>query len=271
MIKVSNNFKLAWEVIIILFFTTILMLLLYGHLRNLINDSNFLWTIYFYIPILVTLMYAFLKNRTLIRFFSFRIEVISWDRYFWFLAILTGYFFLLVSLKSNIKISSILLYIQRLQIASGDFSYMFYFKEIIFSPVTEEILFRGIILSGFLIRYSPIKAIVLSSFIFSLFHFNAIQFVTSLFMGLLCGWYFFKTRNLLSCILIHLFNNLIKSIAIKYFIDKFSHQIITSNTTLLHKDNLWLFILVSLVLIIVGLFYLYYSIEKNPQNQSINE
>ena len=38
---------------------------------------------------------------------------------------------------------------------------------VIFAPITEEYIFRGIILRGFLKNYNPMKAIILSSVIFS--------------------------------------------------------------------------------------------------------
>lgn len=269
MTKPENNLVFAWRVIIILMISTISILLLHSPLKNLINNSFFFKTIYFHIPILLTLLYAILKKRSLIRFFSIKIEAEHWDRYFWFLAILIGYFFLLLLLEFNIKISSILLYIQRTRISSNNFSYLFYFKEIIFYSVTEEIIFRGIILSGFLTLYSPIKSIVLSSLIFSFFHFNVLQFATAFPVGLLIGWYFYKTSNLLSCIIIHSLNNFIRVIALEYFINKFSQHNLTSNSTLFQNDNLLIFILISFTLLIVGLFYLYNSFKENPKSCSL--
>lgn len=271
MIKSLNNYILAWKTIFLLLMTDIVLLLLNDHLRSQISNSNFLWQIYFDIPVLLIILYVFLTERPLIRSFLFKIELLRWDRYFWFLAILAGFFFLLVSLSSNIKVTAFLVQIVKLKAISNNLSFVYYIKTILLAPVTEEILFRGIILSGFLIRFSPIKAILLSSLFFSFFHLNIFQFVTAFPIGLLIGWYYFKTRNLLSCIIIHSVNNIIAVIALKYFINKLSHQFITPDATLLQIDNLGFYIFMSISIIIIGLFYLYSSLKDNLKEQLINE
>lgn len=78
---------------------------------------------------------------------------------------------------------------------------------IVIAPLTEEILFRGVILEGFLNRYSPTKAILYSSVFFSLFHFNPLQFVSAFAGGVLLGYIYTKTRSLIPCILMHAFFN----------------------------------------------------------------
>lgn len=78
---------------------------------------------------------------------------------------------------------------------------------IVVAPLLEEFLFRGIILDGLLKRYSPTKAIWVSSILFGLMHFNPWQFVSAMIVGLLAGWIYYRTKELLLCILIHLANN----------------------------------------------------------------
>jgi len=74
-------------------------------------------------------------------------------------------------------------------------------------PILEEVLFRGIILEGFLNRYKPGKAIFWSAFLFGLFHMNPWQFIPAFLIGLLLGYIYMKTRSLLPVIFIHLINN----------------------------------------------------------------
>lgn len=74
-------------------------------------------------------------------------------------------------------------------------------------PILEEVLFRGLILDGFLNRYKPGKAIFWSAFLFGLFHLNPWQFIPAFLIGLLLGYIYFKTRSLFPVILIHLVNN----------------------------------------------------------------
>ena len=49
---------------------------------------------------------------------------------------------------------------------NGIFSFLLI---VIAAPILEELLFRGIILDGLLKNYSPLKSILISSFLFGLF------------------------------------------------------------------------------------------------------
>lgn len=82
-----------------------------------------------------------------------------------------------------------------------------FFSMVIAAPILEELLMRGIILDGLLKKYSPVKAIVLSSFLFGLIHLNPWQFVGAFFFGAFVGWIYYRTHNLLITILLHAINN----------------------------------------------------------------
>lgn len=86
---------------------------------------------------------------------------------------------------------------------------------VIFAPLLEEILFRGIILRGLLNRgMKPALAIFVSALAFGGFHFNPWQFVAGLLLGLVLGYAYWKTGSLSVAILLHAFNNLISAILI---------------------------------------------------------
>jgi uncharacterized protein len=72
----------------------------------------------------------------------------------------------------------------------------------------EEMLFRGVILSGFKDNYSAKKAIIVSALLFGIVHMNPWQFVTAFIFGMIIGWVCLKTKSLLLCIYMHLFNNM---------------------------------------------------------------
>lgn len=74
-------------------------------------------------------------------------------------------------------------------------------------PVLEELLFRGAITKALLKQYDPVKAILISAFIFGIFHINPIQVVAAFFIGLLLAWVYYKTASLIPCILMHILNN----------------------------------------------------------------
>ncbi len=98
---------------------------------------------------------------------------------------------------------------------AGFFSFL---TAVILAPVIEEIIFRGIILDGLLKKYSPQKAIIISSLLFGIVHLNPWQFVAAFLIGIFIGWIYYKTGNLSLAIIIHLINNLLGSISI-YFSD----------------------------------------------------
>ncbi len=80
-------------------------------------------------------------------------------------------------------------------------------QAVIAAPLLEELIFRGVILKGFLRNYSPLKAILLSSFLFGVIHIIPGQVVASFFTGLLFGFIYWKTRSLLTSVLLHAINN----------------------------------------------------------------
>ena len=61
---------------------------------------------------------------------------------------------------------------------------------VVIAPLTEELLFRGLILGGLLSRYSARKAIIASAALFSAFHLNPIQLLPTLGAGLFLAWLF---------------------------------------------------------------------------------
>lgn len=80
----------------------------------------------------------------------------------------------------------------------------------ILAPLTEEVVFRGAILRtllGMMSKRNHWVAIMISAAIFGAVHGNAAQFVNALFMGLLFGWMYYRTRSLVPGILLHWVNN----------------------------------------------------------------
>jgi membrane protease YdiL (CAAX protease family) len=74
---------------------------------------------------------------------------------------------------------------------------------VIIAPVTEELLFRGLILRGLLQRYRPGKAIVLSAVLFALAHANPWQFVSAASVGLMFGWWYWRSGSLVPGLIGH--------------------------------------------------------------------
>ena len=57
-------------------------------------------------------------------------------------------------------------------------------------------MFRGVILRGFLARYKPVTAILVSSLLFGLLHMNPYQFVAAMILGVIFAWLVLRTGSL---------------------------------------------------------------------------
>lgn len=71
------------------------------------------------------------------------------------------------------------------------------------APIWEEIVFRGFLLPS-LTRYMPVwSAILVSSVAFALAHFNIQRMIPLIFLGIVMGAVFVRSRNLLPSMLLH--------------------------------------------------------------------
>lgn len=85
---------------------------------------------------------------------------------------------------------------------------LMFIMAVIMAPIFEEIVFRGIILKGWLNNgRKPLQSIWASAFIFGLVHGNLWQFVGAVLLGYVLGYVYYKTKSLLMPILLHFFNN----------------------------------------------------------------
>jgi len=71
------------------------------------------------------------------------------------------------------------------------------------APVLEELLFRGVILRGFLRQYTRTFSILWSAALFGAAHLNVYQMVTAFAIGIVAGWLYERCRSLWPCILLH--------------------------------------------------------------------
>ena len=64
-------------------------------------------------------------------------------------------------------------------------------------PVLEEVLFRGLILQGLRERHGAQRALIVSSVLFGLVHFeNPLRVLMATLVGLVLGWWFLRTGSL---------------------------------------------------------------------------
>jgi len=135
-----------------------------------------------------------------------------------------------------------------------------FFTAVIAAPILEEMIFRGIILEGFLRNYSPVKSILLASLLFGLAHLNIWQFIGAFIIGAFISWIYWKTRSLLLSIAVHMLNNLISYLAML-----FSSKSVTETTTSDFTGNVEMYYIVfglSIILLALGFYYHKMWIEK---------
>lgn len=82
------------------------------------------------------------------------------------------------------------------------------FSTAIVPAICEEYLFRGAVL-GLLLPFGRTAAIIGSSVLFGFMHQNPLQLFYTVFMGVILGYIYVKTKSIWACVLLHFFNNLI--------------------------------------------------------------
>jgi membrane protease YdiL (CAAX protease family) len=81
---------------------------------------------------------------------------------------------------------------------------------------TEELFFRGLILDGFNRNYTQRKALLLSALFFGIIHLNPWQFLSGFIIGLFSAWVCINTNSIWLSIYIHLFNNALYTMTVKF-------------------------------------------------------
>lgn len=137
---------------------------------------------------------------------------------------------------------------------------------VLFAPVIEEIIFRGIILNKWAERSSNIRALVLSSLVFGLIHFDSL-IVPQLIGGLIYGLVYLKTKKLIYPIFMHILHNLLLFSLLLIPVDEVpetaivTEQLIDELTTALNISSL-----VFIISLPIFLFTLYkYSRNLNDE------
>ncbi len=73
----------------------------------------------------------------------------------------------------------------------------------ILAPVMEEALMRGLILNGLSAAYGAVVALLVSSALFALLHFNMVQTLSALLCGVVLGLLYLQTGSVGLCIIAH--------------------------------------------------------------------
>ena len=86
------------------------------------------------------------------------------------------------------------------------------FQICILAPIIEEILMRGYLLNGLSASYGNVIALLVSSLLFALLHFNMVQTFSAFVCGVVLGLLYLQTGSVFCCILTHAGYNLVSFI-----------------------------------------------------------
>lgn len=128
---------------------------------------------------------------------------------------------------------------------SDDFLYVF-MSSVLLPAICEEILIRGIVFTEYEKKLGAFAAILGSSVLFALLHFDSENFLSYLFAGVILGIAIHTTHSLIAPIILHFANNLI-CIYSDTFLQRISKESIST--------FLVLFILGTLLLISLFVFF----------------
>ncbi len=138
---------------------------------------------------------------------------------------------------------------------------------LVLGPISEELVFRGIVLRGFLQQYSMRKAIVASSVLFGLFHLNPWHWPSATLGGMLFAWWFVRTRSLIPCILGHALHNTLV-VAVIYATQFKTEGLMGELAQLTELQPVWLSF-VGLALAAFGLWLLQRSFRRTDTGRGI--
>lgn len=126
------------------------------------------------------------------------------------------------------------------------------FTTIILAPVIEEIFFRGVLLYRFSHKWGLRTAIVFSSVIFAIFHFDMIGGV---FFGIFMSLLYIRYKTLLVPILVHFLNNLVATL-LQLWSDSDNQTAMTS-TIDDFRSELWLGSVAMAITLPIALYYIF--------------
>ncbi len=126
----------------------------------------------------------------------------------------------------------------------------------VFPALLEELLFRGLILQG-LRCFGDGIALLVSSILFALAHFNLMQSINALLMGLLIGYFVLRSRSVWTGVILHFAVNLLSFLEIFLFRTAFpGHSEFVEN-------------FVCLILLLGGLISFVFFVRREPTAFSI--
>ncbi len=135
--------------------------------------------------------------------------------------------------------------------------------------ICEEVMFRGTMLNSYS-RLGNKKSIIISAFLFGVFHFNIFNFIGPAFLGIVLGVLLLKTNSIFTSMIGHTINNSI-ALTIGFFVTRFGDQIDDMAKQPIDIEPNAQLLAGMIVLLIIGigsLFMLIFLLKRIPVNDS---
>ena len=123
----------------------------------------------------------------------------------------------------------------------------------IISPIAEEILFRGLVMTYSKRVMSAVPAVVLQALLFGIYHGNIIQGTYAFLMGILLGFIVHKTDNLTASIVFHIALNVSILVVPGSLLKKTSSTILTT--------------VISAVILTICMIFIFKKTKKQETNK----
>lgn len=114
----------------------------------------------------------------------------------------------------------------------------------VFVPIREELVFRSVLTQG-LRDFGTKFAIIFGALIFGFVHGGIDQFFPQLFLGLLMGVFYFKTKDIKVTVIMHMTNNMIATCLSLYSKKE-------SESTLGDRKNQIIFLIIAFVVLLIS-------------------
>lgn len=127
------------------------------------------------------------------------------------------------------------------------------------APIVEELIFRGVILNRLKIKMGIKKAVIISSILFGMIHYE-LGILSAIIFGICMSLIYLKTRNIFATIAIHIINNFMVFVVqvISFFIDSNGSK---ESITLNSFNSLWF--IVGIGCFVLGIVMSSYFIKAN--------
>lgn len=130
---------------------------------------------------------------------------------------------LILLISAQVVIEPILLLFPHTEQASGQ-GFWAIVTAVIFAPVFEELIFRGLVLESLLRRRRRLISVVVSSLLFAIIHFQPAVMLTAFVSALIFGTIYLHTNSIFSTIILHSINNAIAYSLITLDLEHYSYS-----------------------------------------------